>query len=87
MTEITIIEDLSSELWLDIFVYLNIRDQFNGFFNLNQRLQQLLLDYHYYISLKNNDENSQYLAEYILPQLPHPEYISTLRLENVDKVS
>ena len=81
------IEDLPFELWLDIFCYLNIRDQFNGFFNLNKKVNQLLLNYYYYISLKNNDENSNYILEHILPQLPHPECISSLRLENINKVS
>jgi hypothetical protein len=87
MIQKTLIEDLSSELWFDIFAYLNIREQFNGFFNLNRRINQLLLTDHYYISLKNNDENSQYLLEHVLAQLPHPEYISSLRLENIKKVS
>jgi hypothetical protein len=87
MIDKTVIEDLPSELWLDIFAYLNIRDRFNGFFNLNTRLNAFLLNYHYHISLKNNDENSQYLFEHILPQLPHSKYVSSLRLENINKVS
>ena len=81
-----IIEDLPSELWLDIFTYLNIRDQLNGFFNLNTRINHFLLHYYYHLSLKNNDENSQYLFEHILPKLPSSEYISSLRLENINKV-
>ncbi|CAF4097087.1 unnamed protein product, partial [Rotaria sordida] len=81
----TIIEDLPTELWLDIFTYLNIKEQFNGFYNLNQRINQFLLNYHYHVNLKNNDENSQYLFEYILSQLPHLESISNLRLENINK--
>jgi hypothetical protein len=40
-----------------------------------------------YISLKNNDENSQYVLQHILPQLSHPEYISSLRLENIKQIS
>ncbi|CAF1104740.1 unnamed protein product [Rotaria sordida] len=83
----TIIEDLPTELWLDIFTYLNIKEQFNGFFNLNQRINQFLLNYYYHVNLKNNDENSQYLFEYILSQLPHLESISNLRLENINKVN
>lgn len=78
-----IIEDLPPELWLDFFSYLNIQDRFKGFFNLNTRINKFLLNYHYYLSLQSNDENSQYLLDYILPQLPHPEYISSLRLDKV----
>ncbi|CAF3368406.1 unnamed protein product, partial [Rotaria sp. Silwood2] len=81
----TTIEDLPTELWLDTFTYLNIQEQFNEFFNLNQRINQLLLNYHRHINLKSNDDNSQYLFEHILPQLPHPESISNLRLENINK--
>lgn len=80
-------EDLPCELWLDIFSYLNIREQFNEFFNLNKRINELLNDFHYYISLRNNDENSQYIFQNILPQLSYPEYISSLRLENIHRVS
>ncbi|CAF1146341.1 unnamed protein product [Rotaria sordida] len=83
----TILEDLPTELWLDIFTYLNIKEQFNGFYNLNQRINQFLLNYHYHVNLKNNDENSQYLFEYILSQLPHLESISNLRLENINKMN
>jgi len=82
-----IIEDIPCELWLDTFIYLNIQQRFNGFFNLNQRINQLLMNYQYYLSLKNNDENSQYVFQHILPQLSHPEYILRLRLENIKQVS
>lgn len=82
----TIIEDLSIELWLDIFGYLNIRDRFNGFLNLNQQLNQLLFNYHYHISLKNNDEDNQYLLEHILRKLSNPDYVSSLRLENIKEM-
>jgi hypothetical protein len=87
MIRTTIMEDLPCELWLDIFVYLNIRERFDGFFGLNKRINQLLMNYHYYINLKNNDETSQYLFEHSLPQLSYPELISSLRLENIKKVS
>ncbi|CAF4828382.1 unnamed protein product, partial [Rotaria sp. Silwood1] len=81
----TMMEDLPIELWLDIFTYLNIQERFNGFFNLNQRINRILFNYHHHINLKDNDENSQFLFEHILPQLPHPQSISSLRLQNINK--
>ena len=83
----TTFEDLPSELWLNIFTYLNTRDQFHGFFDLKTRINQLLLSYYHHISLKNNDEDSRYLSEHVLPQLTHSESISSLRLENIKQVS
>ncbi|CAF0810024.1 unnamed protein product [Adineta steineri] len=82
-----ILEDLPSELWLDIFTYLNTRDQYNGFYNLNTKINQFLLSYHYHISLKHNDENSEYLCEHVLPDLTHSKYISSLRLENINQMN
>ncbi|CAF1393612.1 unnamed protein product [Rotaria sp. Silwood1] len=83
----TMMEDLPIELWLDIFTYLNIQERFNGFFNLNQRINRILFNYHHHINLKDNDENSQFLFEHILPQLPHPQSISSLRLQNINKMN
>jgi hypothetical protein len=80
------IEDLSIELWLEIFSYLNILHQFNAFFNLNKRLNQILFSYRTQINCKNNDENTQYLFKHILPYLTHPENVTGLRLENTNNV-
>ncbi|CAF5067312.1 unnamed protein product, partial [Rotaria sp. Silwood1] len=52
---------------------------------LNQRINRILFNYHHHINLKDNDENSQFLFEHILPQLPHPQSISSLRLQNINK--
>ena len=81
------IEDLSIELWLEIFSYLKIRHQFSAFFHLNKRLNQILFSYRTQISWKNNDEDAQYLLKYILPYLTHREDITGLRLENTKKVN
>ncbi len=80
------IEDLAIELWLEIFSYLKICEQFNAFFNLNKRLNQILFSYRTQISLKNNDEDSQYLFKDIIPYLTHPENLTGLRLENTNSV-
>ncbi|CAF1276754.1 unnamed protein product [Rotaria sordida] len=80
------IEDLSIELWLEIFTYLKIRHQFNTFFNLNKRLNQILLSYQSHITLKNNDEDTQYILKYVSPYLIHRENVTGLRLENTNKV-
>ncbi|CAF4427043.1 unnamed protein product, partial [Adineta steineri] len=73
--------------WLDIFTYLNTRDQYNGFYNLNTKINQFLLDYYYHINLKHNDENSEYLCEHVLSHLTHSRYISSLRLENINQMN
>jgi hypothetical protein len=81
------IEYLATELWLEIFSYLKPRHQFNAFYNLNKRLNQILFSYRTQISWKNNDEDAQYLFKYILPHLTHREDITGLRLENTNKVN
>ncbi|CAF2713658.1 unnamed protein product [Rotaria sp. Silwood2] len=80
------IEYLSIELWLEIFTYLKIRHQFNAFFNLNKRLNRILLSYQVHFTLKNNDEDTQYLLKYVLPYLTQQENVTGLRLENTNKV-
>ena len=81
------IEHLSVELWLEILGYLKFRHQFNAFFNLNSKLNQILLSYPTKISCKNNDEDAQYLLKNILPYLTHRNNVTGLRLENTNKVS
>jgi hypothetical protein len=83
----TKLEDLPTELWLEIFTYMNIRDQFNAFFNLNKRLNQILFSNRYQISCKDNDDDTQYLLQHVLPYLTHREDTTRLRLENTNKVS
>jgi hypothetical protein len=80
------IEDLVIELWLEVFPYLNIHHQFHAFFNLNKRLNEILFSYRTQISLKNNDEDCQYLFKHVLPYLTYPENVTSLRLENTNKV-
>jgi len=80
------IEDLPIELWLEIFPYLNIIHQFNAFFNVNKRINQILFSYRTQINCKNNDENTQYLFKHILPYLTHSENVTDLRLENTNDV-
>lgn len=77
----TKIEDLAIELWLEIFPYLRIHHQFNAFFNLNIRINQILFSYRTYINCKNDDEDTQYLLKYILPNSSNRENVSALRLE------
>jgi hypothetical protein len=79
------IEDLAIELWLEIFSYLKTQHQFNAFFNLNKRLNEILFSYRTRIICKNNDEDTQYLFKYILPYLAHQENVTELRLENTTK--
>ncbi|CAF1216010.1 unnamed protein product [Rotaria sp. Silwood1] len=80
------IEDLSIELWLEIFTYLKIRHQFNAFFNLNKRFNQILLSYQNHFTLKNNNEDTQYLLKYVIPYLTHHNNVSGLRLEKTNKI-
>ena len=80
------IEDLSIELWLEIFSYLKVHEQFHAFFNLNKYLNRILFSYRTHLSSKNNDEDSQCLFTYILPCLTHREDVTGLRLENTKKV-
>lgn len=81
------IEDLAIELWLEIFNYLKLVHQFNAFFNLNKRLNQILFSYRSHIISKNNDEDSQYLFTHILPFLTHREGVTKLKFENTNKVN
>ncbi|CAF2125395.1 unnamed protein product [Rotaria magnacalcarata] len=80
------IEDLSTELWLEIFAYLKIRQQFNAFFGLNKRLNQTLLSYRTHISWRNNDEDAQHLLAHVLPYMTHPKNVTGLRLENTKRI-
>lgn len=80
------IEDLSVELWLEIFSHLRVHHQFKAFFNLNKRLNDILFSYRSHISYKNNDEDCQYLFSKILPSLPRREDVTGLRLEKTKKV-
>ncbi|UJR32019.1 hypothetical protein I4U23_019488 [Adineta vaga] len=80
------IEDLAVELWFDIFLYLKISDQFQAFFNLNKRLNDILLVSPTKISCKNDDEEAQYLLRYVLPNLTHRYYVTGLRLEAINKI-
>ena len=82
----TRIEDFSTELCLEFFSYLNVRDRFNAFFNLNQRLNQILLSHENRISWKDADQDAQYLLKHVLPVLPDRNRVVALRLENFRKV-
>lgn len=80
------IENLAIELWLEIFDHLTVREQFNAFFGLNKRLDQILFSYRTRISLKDNDKNAQHLLKHVLPYLIRREDVTHLRLENTNKV-
>ena len=82
----TRIEDLANELWLDLFDYLNLHEQFKAFSGLNKRLNAVLFSYRSHISYNNNDKNSQYLFTNLLPSLPRREEVTSLRLEKTKKV-
>lgn len=80
-------ETLAIELWLEIFSYLKIRDQYNAFHGLNRRFNQFLLSNHSYISLKHGDKDTQYVIEHVLPYLTNRERVNGLRLEKIKNVS
>lgn len=82
----TRIEDLSNELWLDVFNYLNLYEQFKAFSDLNKRLNAILFSYRNHVSYNNNDKNSQYLLTKLLPSLPRREEVTSLRLEKTKTV-
>ncbi|UJR14719.1 hypothetical protein I4U23_001712 [Adineta vaga] len=87
MTGKTIFEDLPPEVWLNIFAYLNSREQFKGFFNLKLSINSLLLDYIHHVKVKENDEDSQYVLDHILPRISQSNYVSSLRLESIHKMN
>ncbi|CAF3076733.1 unnamed protein product [Rotaria socialis] len=80
------IEDLSTELWLEIFAYLKIRQQFHAFYGLNKRFNQTLLSFRTHISWRNNDKDAQHLLAHVLPYMTHPKNVTGLRLENTRRV-
>lgn len=82
----TRIEDLSNELWLDVFNYLNLYEQFKAFSDLNKRLNAILFSYRNHVSYNNNDKNSQCLLTKLLPSLPRREEVTSLRLEKTKTV-
>ncbi|CAF1626024.1 unnamed protein product [Didymodactylos carnosus] len=45
------IEVLSDELFIEIFQYVQVVDLFRGFYNLNSRLNAILMDQHLYLSV------------------------------------
>ncbi|CAF0744678.1 unnamed protein product [Adineta ricciae] len=55
----TTIEHFPNELLLDLFEYIDIRDLFDGFWNLNTRFNHLLRSSHKLaLNLERNDQNS-----------------------------
>lgn len=82
----TKLEDLVTELWLEIFPYLNIHDQFKALYNLNTRLNQILLLYRTKISCKSDDKTTECLFKYILPFQINRTNVSTLKLERTKRV-
>lgn len=81
------IEDLSIELWLEMFSYLKLQHQFKAFSDLNKRLDAILFSYRNYLTYKNNDDDCQYLFTRLLPFLQRREEVTSLRLEKTKKVS
>lgn len=79
-------ESLPGEIVIEIFNYLNLREKFHGFWNLNFRLNQLLIHSQYHLSLKNDDQNSEHILRNLLPILLNPQLVLHLRLENLKKV-
>jgi len=60
MKQISLFTDLSNDLFFEIFDYLDVLDLFQGFFNLNQRFNLVLIDRHVcfqanMIALKRNE--------------------------------
>lgn len=83
---VTRIEQFSTELWLEVFSYLNVRHQFNAFYDLNQRFNQILFSHRHQIAWKNADADAQHLLEHVLPFLTKREQIAALQLENMKGV-
>ena len=81
------IEDLSLEIWLEIFEYLNIVDQFKAFFNLNQQITQFLISYRSRICLNETQNVVKLFIKHVLPNHNAINSISSLRLERMKDVS
>ncbi|CAF0846896.1 unnamed protein product [Adineta ricciae] len=59
---ITRLEDLCNEILFDIFDYVDARDVYRGFWNLNSRLNKLLTSIDYFSLVVDQDENNETIA-------------------------
>ncbi|UJR20149.1 hypothetical protein I4U23_023281 [Adineta vaga] len=55
------VEDLPDELFLYIFTFLQPKDLFNGWYNLNYRINTIVCSTHIHITIKDNDDFNGFL--------------------------
>jgi len=80
------IEDFGVELWLEVFNYLPMHEQFRAFWNLNEHINRILFAYRTKFYLKYDNDNYDCLLKYFLPYLSARETISYLKLEQTKRV-
>ncbi|CAF4410674.1 unnamed protein product [Rotaria sp. Silwood2] len=85
------LEDLANELIYEIFDYLDTCHVYEGFFNLNTRFQNILIDstfpIHINISLISKSKFHRYYIDFIQPDITKCSQLQTLVLNEIDSQS